>query len=289
MLLAAVHFLLLRGAVHPLRNHYRSLSDGSAEGDPFPLFRDFCLTHRETLARLIATRVVNTNEVARCAYLHAGFLVIAAEAPLPLHLIEIGPSAGLNLFWDRYGYRYVENGTEHLAGAADAPLVLKTRLVARVPPLGPPPEVGRRIGLELSPVDLKSADDRDWLRALIWPDIPERMTRLERALAAIAADPPEIRAGDAVELLPEAAADIPRQGALCVFHTMTAVQFSAEQKQALTDLLLVISLRRPVWRLWMEFVDGVFSLFLSHYADGLENTRLLAHGTGHATELDWRG
>ena len=39
----------------------------------------------------------------------------------------------------------------------------------------------------------------------------------------------------------------------------------------------------------LQFVDGVFSLFLSHYADGSQATRLLAHGTGHATELDWRG
>src|SRR5262245_40224173 len=156
MLFGAVHYLLLRGAAHPLRSHYRTLNQGPAEGHPFPLFRDFCITHRASLAWLIATRVTNTNEVARCAYLHAGFLVIAAEAPAPLHLIEIGPSAGLNLNWDKYGYRYLKDGNAYEAGAPNASLLLETRLVDRIPPLGTPPEIGRRIGLELHPVDLKN-------------------------------------------------------------------------------------------------------------------------------------
>jgi hypothetical protein len=290
LLLGAVHFLLLRGAQHPLRCHYRTVSTDIAEGDAFPHFRDFCLQHKDALATLIRTRVTNTNEVRRCIYLHAGFLVIAAEAPRPLHTIEIGPSAGLNLSWDKYGYRYLAgDGRSFGAGARDAPLTLETRLVGgKIPPLGLPPPVARKIGLELHPVDLANRDDRDWLRALIWPDAPERMARLDSALAVAAREAPDIRAGDAVDLLPEAAAEIPRQGALCIFHTMTVHQFPEEKKQALLDLMLVMSLRRPVWRLWMEYQDGVFSLFLDRYADGSAESRLLAHGTGHATEMDWR-
>ncbi len=40
ILFGAVHFLLLRGADHPLRRHYRNLNGGALlEGeDPFPLF-----------------------------------------------------------------------------------------------------------------------------------------------------------------------------------------------------------------------------------------------------------
>ncbi len=49
LLFAAVHFLLLRGAQHPLRAFYPNLNDGHIEGgDPFPAFRDF--VHRPSRA-----------------------------------------------------------------------------------------------------------------------------------------------------------------------------------------------------------------------------------------------
>jgi len=42
LLLGAVHFLLLRGAEHPLRRHYPDLGGVAPQGeDPFPVFRDF--------------------------------------------------------------------------------------------------------------------------------------------------------------------------------------------------------------------------------------------------------
>jgi hypothetical protein len=72
LILAAVHLLLLRGAQHPLRAHYRTLApeDAPPPGeDPFPLFRDFCLAHEVEIAPLVAAHVTNTNEVGRSAYL----------------------------------------------------------------------------------------------------------------------------------------------------------------------------------------------------------------------------
>ena len=49
LLLGAVHFLLLRGAVHPLKNFYATLG-GTGSGNAFPLFRDFVVAHREQVA-----------------------------------------------------------------------------------------------------------------------------------------------------------------------------------------------------------------------------------------------
>src|SRR6476646_9376356 len=75
ILFGAVHYLLLRGAEHPLRGHYPNLNGGvRTEGeDPFPYFLDFVSRYRDQLTSLIATRVTNTNEVGRSALLHAGF------------------------------------------------------------------------------------------------------------------------------------------------------------------------------------------------------------------------
>jgi hypothetical protein len=116
LLLAAVHFLLLKGARHALSAHYPSVRRPSARGapapldelgEPYPAFRSFCDEHAATLQHLISTRLVQTNEVRRSACLLPAFGLVARRGgDRPLALVEIGASAGLNLLWDRYGYDY---------------------------------------------------------------------------------------------------------------------------------------------------------------------------------------
>jgi hypothetical protein len=292
LLLGAVHFLLLRGAQHPLREFYPNLNGGVAkDGDPFPAFRDFCRAHRGELEPLIATRVTNTNEVGRSAILHPGFRVAAEEARAPLHLIEIGPSAGLNLIWDKYGVRYHKGGKTIAAIAPDAPLVIDCELHGeRVPPTGPSPQIAGRVGLELNPVDLSNADDRDWLRALMWPDQISRAERLDKAIALFAQSHVEIRSGDAVALLPDAMADAPRDAAICIYHTIALYQFSDKMRAALEDTLTAAGVRRPVLRLSyeMEKFGGDCALKLIRYHDGTREERMLASCHPHGTWIEWR-
>ncbi|HWA03764.1 MAG TPA: DUF2332 domain-containing protein [Rhizomicrobium sp.] len=289
LLLGAVHFLLLRGAQHPLRRHYPDLGGGARAGeDPFPPFRDFAASHREEIARLVESRVTNTNEVGRSAVLHPGFRAAAAEAGAPLHAVEIGPSAGLNMIWDRYGVRYLRD--DAIAGAVNpgAALMMDCALRgARVPPLGATPRPAGRVGLELNPVDLADADDRDWLRALMWPDQVERLHRLDRAIELFAQEKPPIRHGDALDLLPQALAEIPAGEAPCVYHTIAIYQFDAAMKQALEDILAVAGLRRPVWRLAFEFDGKECTLSLLRYHDGVRRDRLLARAHPHGAWIEW--
>src|SRR5262245_380417 len=67
LILAAVHFLLLRGADDPLKRFYGTVGGTvSAESeDPFPDFRAFVHKHLAQIQPLIETRVTNTNEVGR--------------------------------------------------------------------------------------------------------------------------------------------------------------------------------------------------------------------------------
>ena len=291
LLFGAVHYLLLRGAVHPLSAHYRTLTEESTlrSGDPFPLFRQFCFAHEAEIAALLATRVTNTNEVARSAYLRAGFLTIAAQEKEPLHLIELGPSAGLNLHWHRYNYRYVTETAVHEAGADDERFLITTQIVGgRVPPLGPQPRLGLSLGLERDPVDLNDRNARDWLKALVWPDHRDRFRRLEDALSAVGGLAVDIRAGDALGLLPEALAECPAGGTICVFHTMTTYQFSKTEREALENLLTRASVRRPLWRLSMELSDGVYPLKLDRCADGAKQTRVLGFCDPQGGCPEWR-
>ncbi|HEY3778996.1 MAG TPA: DUF2332 domain-containing protein [Rhizomicrobium sp.] len=291
-LFAAVHFMLLRGAEHPLRPFYATLNGGQAL-DPrhaFSAFRDFVHTHRKELVRLLHTRVTNTNEVGRSAVLHAGFRALAREAGAPLHLVELGPSAGLNLLWDRYAVHYLCDGQSIRAGAADSGLVLKTELRGQHwPPAGDAPRVASRLGLEKNPVDLSNPEERDWLKALVWPDHPARFANLERALAIASREAIPIREGDALGLLPDALSEIPEQETACVYHSFVTYQFSEEQRIALDDTLIAASVRRPVWRLSMEGTrSGDAPLLLYSYGNGLRHKRLLAFCQPHGAWIEWR-
>jgi hypothetical protein len=291
LLFGAVHFLLLRGAQHPLRDFYPDLNGGHTKtDDPFPVFRDFVRVHRAQLEPLISTRVTNTNEVGRSAVLHAGFRALAAEAGEPLNLIEIGPSAGLNLIWDRYGVSYNRDGKTVASIAPDAPLVIQCELRGdKIPPAAATPRVGKRMGLELNPVDLSNADDRDWLRALMWPDQISRLERLDKAISLFRENKPEIRGGDALALLPGALRDMPENETVCVYHTIAVYQFSRQMKQSLHDILTVAGLRRPVWRLSFEAEswDGRCPITLIRYHDGTRDERELGHAHPHGTWLEW--
>lgn len=292
ILLAAVHYLLLRGANHPLRALYPNLNGGKHSGeDAFPLFRDFVNRHRAELEPLIAGGVTNTNEVARCSALHAGFRAVAKCAGAPLNLIEIGPSAGLNMIWDRYGVRYLKDGRSFSAEPVDAPLILDCTLRGpHVPPHGPAPKIASRVGLELNPVDLADPHWRDWLRALVWPDQIERFARLDRAIAIFRQSKVDIRKGNALSLLPDAIARIPENQPVCIYHTYVTYQFSEAMRQTLDDILVVAGLRRPIFRLSCEGTlerAGEAPMILGRYLDGQRTTRRLALCHPHGSWLEW--
>jgi hypothetical protein len=290
MILGAVHFLLLRGADHPLKRFYATIGGTASpqNEDPFPDFVDFVRAHRATIQRLIETQVTNTNEIGRSALLHPGFGVIAREADAPLSLIEIGPSAGLNMIWDTYGVRYRQDGKIAASINEGAPLVVESELRGeRLPPTGPLPSIGGRVGLELNPVDLSNADDRDWLRALIWPDQDARLKRMDSAIELFMRHSPVIRTGDALELLPDALADVPRGQTACVYHTIAIYQFSREMKQGLDNILTVAGLRQPVWRLSFEYDGALYILSAIRYSDGVRREKRLARSHPHGTWLEW--
>jgi hypothetical protein len=290
MILGAVHFLLLRGNDHRLKRFYQTVGGTSSAqtDDPFPDFRDFVYLHRDAVLTLIETRVTNTNEIGRSALLHAAFRAVAYDTSDALSLIEIGPSAGLNLIWDSYGVRYLRSGVAAATVNDVASLMIDCELRGeRTPPVAVLPSIAGRVGLELHPVDLSKADDRDWLRALIWPDQTARLARLDRAIELFMVRGPVIRAGDALDLLPEALAEVPSHQVPCVYHTIAIYQFSREMKRALEDLLVVAGLRRPVRRISFEFDGELYILSAIRYADGLREEKRLASCHPHGTWLEW--
>lgn len=288
MLFGAVHYLLQSGADHPLRTFYPSLvASPRPPADAFPHFRDFCLAQADAIGAVLRRRGVNTNEVARCAVLLPGFHRIAERGGEPLHLVEIGCSAGLNLRWDSYAYDY-DDGRRY--GDPASPVVIACALRgSRRPPLPDRlPAIGRRVGIDLAPLDPDAAADAAWLRALIWPEHKARAERLDAAIALSHARPVDLRTGDGVALLPEIVRALPANGTVCVFHSFAVVQFAQEQRAAFEAALSGLSRHRPIFRLGLEWDSAAEEprLHLHRYADGQAHVELLARCDAHGAWVE---
>ena len=187
-------------------------------------FRDFTLGRWPEVAAQMLARATQTNEPGRCAVL----LPVLAALPQPLALLEVGASAGLCLYPDRYAYRY----GDHSLGSGSP--VLDCAATGLTPPSALP-QVVWRAGLDLNPLDVTDPADVAWLDALIWPEHTHRRARLREAAAVVAADPPSLVRGDALDDLPALAARAPAGATLVVFHTSVLYQVPPERRAAFAE------------------------------------------------------
>jgi hypothetical protein len=262
ILLAAVHHLLLTGVRHSLAAWYATVTGAHArpvDGDLYPTFAAFVDEHRGQLAELIASRTTQTNEVRRTVITVPALGLVQREADAPLALLEVGASAGLNLLVDRYGYRIGERSTGDPASSLQMACEVDGELA---PPVPPGLAVAWRSGLDLNPLDVRDAAARDWLRALVWPEQPERLQLLDAALELARRDPPPIVRGDLVDDLPSVAGRAPDGAALTVVSTWTLAYLEAARRLAFLVALgrLATTSRRPVWLVAVEAESVVASL-----------------------------
>jgi hypothetical protein len=189
-------------------------------------FHEFTTTNWPAVEANLLTRATQTNEAGRCAVL----LPVLARLPQPLALLEIGASAGLNLYPDRYTYQY----GDHRLG--DTGPVLTCDLTGIEPPSAKP-EIVWRAGLDLNPLNVTDDADVAWLEALIWPEHHHRRDRLQKAAAIAAEDPPTVLRGDLVHDLLPLADKAPPGATLVVFHTSVLYQVPAPRRTVFTDLV----------------------------------------------------
>ena len=155
--------------------------------------------HSDVLTAFLADPP-QTNEVGRAAILTPGFLTIADQAKMPLSLLEVGASAGLNLRWDRYRYDF--DGARW--GVADSPVRLAPAWSGPHPPLDATVSVVARAGCDLAPIDVTDLAARLRLRAYVWADQTERRARLDAAIGLALLDPVPLAKSDAAAWLHEA-------------------------------------------------------------------------------------
>src|SRR6185436_14436447 len=91
---------------------------------------------------------------------------------------------------------------------------------ASIPDLDTLPALASVTGVDLNPLDARNPDDRRWLEALVWPENCLEADLLHHALDIVAADPPPIRAGDAIDVCPALSAELPPGEPRVVFHAI---------------------------------------------------------------------
>ena len=248
----AVHALLLAGADHELATYYPSIVgvDARPPDQAGPALVDFCAAFEPQLVALIQARLVQTNVVRRAMALRLGLAAIRRRCGAPVHLIEVGASAGALLRFDRFGYTL---GGRRF-GDAGSPVQIESewRGAVPVPDLDALPPLAGVIGIDLDPLDARDPDDRRWLEALVWPDNRVEADHLRHALAIVAADPPPIRAGDAVDLCPSLAEDLPPGEPRVLFHAITRLHVPPDRLGAFDGALASLGRDAPLYWLSLE-------------------------------------
>jgi len=193
-------------------------------------WRDWMLEHWPLVRAEAEVRLTQTNEPLRCAAL----MPALAAIPGPIALLEVGASAGLCLYPDRFSYSY--DGREPLHPAdGESPVFLECSTNGLVEAPDRLPRIVWRAGIDLAPLDVNAPDDARWLETLVWPEQHERLRRVRAAMDIARLDPPLLVAGDATEALPALAARAPDDATLVVVSSGVLVYVPRAGRERFVD------------------------------------------------------
>jgi len=254
--------------------------------DSYELWRAWMLEHWPEVRAEASIRLTQTNEARRCTAL----LPVLASLDGPIALLEVGASAGLCLFPDRYSYDY--------DGVALDPVEGPSRVVLEASTNGPAPtrmpEIVWRAGIDLHPLDVSDPSDARWLETLIWPEQNERLARLRGAMEVMRADPPLLVQGDATSALASLAAQAPADATLVVISSGVLVYLVRAEREAFASAVRSLDAR------WLSLeAAGLFPAIAAQVtrATGLESLdgrfalalddRALALVGAHGQFVEW--
>jgi hypothetical protein len=257
----------------------------------FPAWREWVLGHWPAMRDELLVRLTQTNEPLRCAAL----LPVLAAIPGPIALLEVGTSAGLCLFPDRYSYRYDGGEPLHpVDGPSEVMLECTTTGGVAVPSVMP--SVVWRAGIDLMPLDVADASDVRWLEALIWPEQHERLRRVRSAMRIARADPPLLVAGDVTDALPALAARAPSDATLVVVSSGVLVYVARADRERFAETVGALDARwlsLEAAGLFSSVVEGIerstgieADALAGRFALALDG-RALAFVAPHGQHIDW--
>ncbi len=210
---------------------------GLAAPAPYHDLRATLLGDAGRIRSTILERATQTNEVGRLATLLPAFAHVPGDGPVGL--LEVGASAGLCLYPDRWSYAWSTDHGTMTAGSA-AP-TLRADVSGPAPLPHDVPEVGWRGGIDLNPLDVADPETCRWLLTLVWPEHEDRRARLEEAWEVARREPPDLRRGNLLEALPDLAAEalaaLPDDRRLLVFHSAVIAYLDVPGRERFAALM----------------------------------------------------
>jgi hypothetical protein len=285
-LMGALHLRALDGSAPALAAH---LPSTGGDGDAAAAWREarrIIADEGETLSEAF-DRTPQTNEAARSMPLLGGLLAIADEVGMPVALLDVGASAGLNLRLDRFRYE----GPDWAWGDAASALVLRNRTLSGRPNhLDAQLHVAERLGCDLHPLDVSNERECLELRSYVWPDQIERFARLDAAIAVARNLPVTIDRADFLQWIPQRA--VPRENAATVvMHSIVTQHLSNAvrdgMQRAIEEACSLATASSPMAWLRLEEYDASYQTRLTIWPSRREYT--IARSDGHGQSIEWCG
>ena len=224
-------------------------------------------------------RPPQTNEVRRAAVILPALALLHDVFGLPVELLELGTSGGLNLRADMFR---LDLPTASL-GPAGASVVLSPDWFGPMPPRELPIII-RRAGVDLSPLDPNKPDDRLRLLSYLWADQPQRLALTRAAIDLARSNPAEVTTGDAGEWL-EKQLSVPAEDRLRVVLHTVAWQYFPSKTRAQAETAMR-SATGPIARIAMEYDGGNGAgVTLTTWPDGAQ--REIARADFHGRWVNW--
>lgn len=262
---------------------------------PYAGLRAALLGDDGSIRATILARATQTNESGRLATLVPALAQVASRPARtgggPVALLEVGASAGLCLYPDRYSYTWrtdaglVQTGagpelTCDVAGVLGAPVEV--------------PEIAWRGGVDLHPLDVTDTDQMAWLTTLVWPEHDDRRAQLLTAIDVARSDPPLLVRGDLLTELPALVERAAAHAPVVVFHSAVIAYLEDADRRRFHDLMtgLVadgachwVSNESP--RV-LPAIAGERRGPVGRFALGVDG-RLVAWTHGHGRSMEWLG
>ena len=258
---------------------------GAPAPGPYAGLRRVLLDREPEVRATVMARATQTNEVGRLATLTPVLALVEG----PLALVEVGASAGLCLFPDRYDYAWPPLGGLRGSGGP----LLTAQATGPLPVPAAHPEVAWRGGVDLNPLDVSDPDAMAWLEGLVWPEQDDRRERLRRAIDVARRTPPVLRRGDLFDHLPDLLAEAAPHGTPVVFHSAVVAYLEEPDRRRFHDLMTgLVGEGRCRWisnegRRVLPAVTGGLEVPPGRFVTALDGTPVaFSHGHGHA--IDWR-
>ncbi len=229
-----------------------------------------------------------TNEAGRSSSFIAALHWLASRVTPNFELNEIGSSAGMNLLIDRYHYDLggVTNGPN------DAPVTIRPTWNGPPPPTDPF-SINSVQGCDIHPIDVRDDAAANRLIAYIWPEMPERFTRMEAGIAMIRENGVELVQADAADWLEMRLAQPQSVGAARVLMHSIVWQYLPDNVQqkietAMADAGSRATAEKPLAWISLETNRATFRHELTvRYWPGGDEAVMLGEAHAHGAWVNW--